>query len=396
MRKGFRICVKIIFLLFTVYLVYINFKLDHQPTFNEDNLNIDVQHQLKYLKTRMHNGAALEMQSLFPEGFLFLNALYTLSWCNLISNQDELSNVYKEGIEEVEWTIKEIESEEGIAIFPSDLPLPHGAYYRGWLNYCLGQKIKVEKGKNASDNAKFKKNCSAIKSAIINSETPFLESYYSQCWPADMTACIASLNLHDQLFNEEYKETIDSWINEVKLNLDSVTGLIPHAVYPFTGEPRTIARGSSQSLSLYFLSEIDHPFVAEQFTIYQELFKDCRFGLTGIREYPKGSSGMGDVDSGPVLLGIGGAASIVGQATFLKFNDLETSNALRQAIEAFGIGFCTDDSKNYLLGALPMADAFIVWSNSLYKSQKTPNSKWIFHLITIALICMLILIIFKW
>ncbi|MDJ1497779.1 hypothetical protein QNI19_32865 [Cytophagaceae bacterium DM2B3-1] len=37
---------------------------------------------------------------------------------------------------------------------------------------------------------------------------------------------------------------------------------------------------------------------------------------------------------------------------------------LRNSIEGFGVGWTSGDQKKYLLGILPIADAFIGWANS--------------------------------
>jgi hypothetical protein len=109
------------------------------------------------------------------------------------------------------------------------------------------------------------------------------------------------------------------------------------------------------------MKEIDSAFAAEQFTIFTKHFIETRFGLVGVREYPSGVIGIGDVDSGPVIFGMGGAASIVGIRTLGTYRNQKAYELLR-GIEAFGLPIENDAEKKYLLGLLPMADAFITWS----------------------------------
>jgi hypothetical protein len=112
--------------------------------------------------------------------------------------------------------------------------------------------------------------------------------------------------------------------------------------------------------------------------------------MAGIREFPHGKSGSGDIDSGPVIWGIGGAASIVGQRTMALYGEEAIAAELRNSIEAFGFGKSIGSKKNYLLGVLPMADAFIAWSNAV---EVTPDRrldfdgrvKWGMHLISMIL-----------
>lgn len=91
--------------------------------------------------------------------------------------------------------------------------------------------------------------------------------------------------------------------------------------------------------------------------------------MPGIREYPEGQNGFGDIDSGPVIFGIGGAASIVGQRTMGLYDDWLTYKGLRNCIESFGVGMTSKSKKKYIFGILPMADAFIAWSNSIEKNE---------------------------
>ena len=91
----------------------------------------------------------------------------------------------------------------------------------------------------------------------------------------------------------------------------------------------------------------------------------------------------------PVLLGIGGSASIVGIKTFAKYGDFKTHAGLRNSVDAFGLGMTFSKKRKYLFGALPIADAFIGWvnaDNSQIDQSKTGFSKWLFHSISLLII----------
>ncbi|MDF1697554.1 MAG: hypothetical protein P1U56_17045 [Saprospiraceae bacterium] len=114
-----------------------------------------------------------------------------------------------------------------------------------------------------------------------------------------------------------------------------------------------------------FLVEIDEIFTREQFQLYKKHFLDKRLGLYGVREHPKGVNSSGDIDSGPVIWGIGGAASVVGQRAMWKNGAIEEAKSIRNNLESFGMTITFNEKKKYLLGALPIADAFLCWSNSV-------------------------------
>ena len=304
---------KLHFLLLLLLFGYLNGRLYYTPSFVSESgvrVNADVLHQLRYLKTELHAGAGQEMQAIFPEGFLFLNALYSLSWSEVIKALPYSSSLYEDGVVELEWVRDEMQSPIGKRPFDPALPLPYGAFYTGWTNYVEAKRLAVlpPERRNAAEVRAFQQTCAVIDSALQHAPTPFLESYSHAAWPADMVLCIASLAVHDQVFPSRYQQRIQQWVAAVKARTDE-HGLIPHTVAAHDGSVVELARGSSQSLMLSLLPEIDPAFAEAQFALYKPLFVAYRFGLPGIREYPKGTGGTGDIVSGPVLLGIGGAAS---------------------------------------------------------------------------------------
>ncbi len=370
MLKIARLGFKIILFLILLVILYLNISLYYQPTYATDvgkYYNQSVYFQLQFLKEalREHNAGG-EMQQLYPEGFVFINALYALTWVDLIQNLTILSDVYQEGIAEINWAYNEINSEDGKMIFNKNLPLEYGVFYCGWRNYVLASKLKSQPiiERDSTEVQQFIQQCDSIAYAISNHKTPFLESYSQQIWPADNMVAMASLALHDQIFPPKYQLILSNWISSVKMNLDDKTKLIPHQ----TDLDRKVlegARGSSQSLILNFLKDIDPIWGKQQFEQYQALFLTKRLGLPGILEYPKEQAGTGDIDSGPVIWDVGGSASIVGQRTMAQYENWTIYEGLRNSIEGFGIGYVSNHKKQYLFGELPMADAFIAWSNAI-------------------------------
>jgi hypothetical protein len=384
-------------------IAFLNFQLTYKPEFvtqNGHSYNQDVYYQLKYISTQIKEGADDDMQNDYPEGFMFLHCIYSLSWCDLIRGLDASSAIYQEGIKEVDHSIVAINSDRSKQIFTREQALEYGAFYTGWSNYVLAQKLSVTLPENRNqDKVVFYKNqCNRIAETLMRSESPFLTSYQSRAWPSDMMPTIASLMLHDKLFPPVYQGVISQWIDKVKQVLDPTTGLIPHESDFITGKAIEGARGSSQSLLLCFMAEIDADFGKQQFERYSELFIEEKFGLPFLREYPKGQNGKGDIDSGPVIWNIGTAATIVGQRTMATYGNWNHYQALRNSIEAVGMSFTANKEKKYLFGSLPVADAFIAWSNSVeLNGMVKPQNGWRiqFHLISLLIATLLCITIYK-
>lgn len=329
---------------------------------NDERTKSAVIKQLNFLEHELKlNDLGVEMQKLFPEGFFFANVLYGLTWSELALSYDLDSVQYDKAFEESQYAFQQIDSDFGRSIFSAEMAPAYGAFYIGWKNYLLGKMLSFH-STNELDSLQFTENCEIISGALSESSTPYLQSYPSFAWPADIFMCIASLKIHDQLFKPKYENTIKLWIESVRKHLDPYTGLIPHSVDPETAEPLEGARGSSISLILRVLSEIDYTFAKEQFELYREYFAIHRLGVPAISEYPKGVDGRGDVDSGPVIWDVGFSGTIVSIGTYKAMGDFRTATRISRAMEGYGFSYTIKKRKRYLFGSLPIADAFIAWS----------------------------------
>jgi hypothetical protein len=362
----------------------INIRLHYSPTISRignDTINHDVVKLLRGLKNAATKNADVDMQNLYPEGYVFFNALYGLAWCNFLEHLNTQAEqiYYDEGRTEIQNCWNKINSTTGHTAFNEELPLAYGAFYTGWSSYLLGKKLSIEQPLDRDENEiiQFKRDCERIHAAL--QERIYPVSYYGGAWPADVVVCVASLSLHDKLFPVKYTNSIAAWLGKVKTKLDS-HGLIPHAVHPLDYTPTENARGSSQSLMLIFLKDINADFARQQFQLYKNIFVDNKLGLTGIREYPKDEFGIGDVDSGPVVLQLGTAATIVGMHTMHLYKENNIATDLRNMIEGVGFPLELNERKIYLFGLLPMADAFIVWGHSALAVNEIETSFAEFHL----------------
>jgi hypothetical protein len=368
MGSTVRIVISTLCILILGITAYLNYALYYQPRFGSAGgvtVNTDLLHGLRHLKKQIHAGAADEMQKLYPEGFVFLNALYGLAWADLADTIPQESALFSEALRETSWALEQMGSPKAKATFPAGMTPAYGAFYNGWSGYLLGKSmLLVAPDRHKMQSIAFWHTCERIAQALAQQESPYLQSYPGAAWPADGLLCIATLALYDSIHPPKYQAVIQRWLRLTRSKHDSL-GLIPHEVDAQKGTVLVPARGSSQSLMLAILPEIDSAYAWQQFTLYKKHFTDYRLGLPGVREFPKGVIGLADVDSGPVLFQIGGAASIVGRRTMQQYGETTLAVGLRNSIEAFGIPWTQDGQKAYLRGVLPIADAFIAWSNGL-------------------------------
>lgn len=380
------------FIVLCAVVLLINVRLLLGPSTTPSNIRLHK--ELRSLKADIDNGADVRMQQLYPEGYIFLNALYGLAWCNLANMPMVGKSYYREAHTQIQLAWERIDSPAGRSSFTKELSPEYGAFYLGWNNYLLAKKLILEptNDRSPSELIRYQATCDSIATALNRYTYPV--SYYGAAWPADVVVCVASLAAYDKVFDNRYHALIQNWISEVKTRYDD-HGLIPHNVVPGTGQPDDSARGSSQSLMLILLREIDEELAAQQFQLFKSNFVVTRFGLTGVREFPIGQWRSGDVDSGPVVLGFGAASTIVGTTALAEFGDYENASRISQFIEAAGVPVETEENRYYLFGMLPIADAFIAWGHSLtLNTQETDASFVRFHVYS--MLALLPLLLFVW
>lgn len=99
MKKHFRFFSSTLLIASLTIFLLANWRLHYAPeikVIDGDTVNYDVLCQLRSLHRAMKNNAATEMQSIYPEGFIFFNALYGLSWCDLAQTLNKKSRLYAE------------------------------------------------------------------------------------------------------------------------------------------------------------------------------------------------------------------------------------------------------------------------------------------------------------
>lgn len=307
--------------------------------------------QLEFLRAELEGGADLAAQKQFPEGYFFLNVLYGLSWVQVGIDDPARS---ADATVQVRWALDRIASTDGTAPFDESLQPQYGVFYAGWTNWLRGGLIALGQS-DAADRDTFTSESVEIATAFRTAKTPFLAAYPGQAWPVDSVVAIASLRLYDALVAPRFGQIARNWVTTAKTRLDPATGLLPHQVVPQVSG----ARGSSQAMIQRFLIDIDPAFARTQY----EIFKDKFVTGLGVREYPKGTAGPGDVDSGPLVFGRSLSATVVAVGAARVHHDPLADQLAREG-ELVGLPFSGLKTKRYLFGAVPIGDAFLAWSTS--------------------------------
>ncbi len=355
-------------ILLALLVLNLRLYLPRPPDVTSSEIPGEVRAELRYLRQAIDRGAGERMQYLFPEGDFFLRVLYGLAWVNAGLRTPEESPERLQALAEARRTWEELGDPAVRAPFAASRTLApeYGVFYAGWRNYLLAGVLLLQPSDSLDpvELAEFRRRCEEIARALEESPTPFLQAYPGQAWPVDTFPALVSLRAHTHLVDDRYEGLIGDWLAALRDRLDPATGLLPHRVRPQTGEIGQGTRATSQVLILRFLLDLDPAWGLESYRLFREDHAVYLWGVPGVLEYPRGTRGYGDVDSGPLIDGASLSATALMIGTARVYGDEEMGNAIWHAGELLGLPLRVGGAKRYAFGLFPVGDAFAVWSKT--------------------------------
>jgi hypothetical protein len=327
----------------------------------------EVEAQLRFLHRALDEGAASRAQRLFPEGFVFSWALYGLTQAERGLALPAVAPARAEALAEARRALAILDSDEAKESFDPDLVPRYGAFYAGWTTWLRAKVVRLA-GANATHAEKrhLDTDVERLVVALDQPRIPFLDSYAGRAWPGDSVVCLAALReaALDEAIGNGSDPFIKRWLAETRPWRDPRTGLLPHEIDTSTGRVVQGPRGTSAALMAAMLPLLDEEVGHAHYELFRRHFVVSRLGLPGVRELLPETPGAADEDSGPLLLGVSLSASAVAIAAARANGDATLADALARTADFVGATPSRPGEKQYLLGALPLADAFIVWSKA--------------------------------
>ncbi len=194
---------------------------------------------------------------------------------------------------------------------------------------------------------------------LERSATGLVETYPGEVYPVDNAAFIGALGVHDAVTGEDHRTLIRRFRAELRGRyISAETGLLYQSVARRDGRPVDAARGSGTALATYFLAYAD-PELSEQLwsAMRRELYRQG-LGFGAMREYAPGPGGQGDIDSGPVVLGLGVSATGFAIGAARAHGDRDAYRSLYATAALFGAPTETGDLTSFALGG-PIGDAIM-------------------------------------
>jgi len=259
----------------------------------------------------------------FPEGDLFPLTFPAMAYSQLaLEYPDEATELLERAPPlldaAIEATARRVgTTPEGLLRLPSYQR--HGCYL-GQLNLAL-TTYRLASG-DARYDPLIEGLSSVLHAALVEAEGRPIASFPSSTWTFETSAAIASLSLDDRRTGRRRAlpllEAHDRWLRATALD---PTSEVPIARMSRSGRPVGPPRGCDLSWRVALLAHVD----AERARALHRRFVDAHWrdhGLVaGFAEWSDGGAHRPDDDSGPVILGIGGAATALGLSAMLAVDD---------------------------------------------------------------------------
>lgn len=214
-----------------------------------------------------------------------------------------------------------------------------------------------------------------VRERSLTSHNAHARSFpHSERFPADQAATLASLYLYDLTHDTRLaEEPIDAWLQtmalpanlaEHGLHRSSLDDEYPHAQN---------ARGCALSWTSFYMPQFAGDEARILYETYREHYAVEVAGLGGFREYAPGIDAGADADSGPIVFGMGVAATGLAVGAARLHNDSSTYHRLMQTAASAGAPAALGTGRSYLLA--PMLGEAILFHATTARRWTGPETQ---------------------
>jgi hypothetical protein len=128
------------------------------------------------------------------------------------------------------------------------------------------------------------------------------------------------------------------------------SGYLVQRVRTGTCTPADAPRGSGTAIASYFISFADPALSRRLFEALRNEGRTCAFGFCGIREYAAGFHGKGDVDAGPMMMGVSVGATGFALGAARAHGDADLYRELYRSAHLAGIPVSSHGTTKFVAG----------------------------------------------
>lgn len=218
--------------------------------------------------------------------------------------------------------------------------LSRWGYYLEHLNICLGALGRV------NPNHGFRELNTRVSEHLVENTMKYdnfhadLHARSRMKWPADQAAILYSLWLYDQNYGTNLSQTpTEGWFSYMDEHaVDQGSGLYITEVMNRKKFSKT-PRGCALSYLSHYVGRFDSKRAQHIWDKYKQVFLKKTVIGVGFREYPESFKYRWTPDSGPIILGLGAAATGIGLNAASTLDDMTTYQMLEKTLNRSQSGF---------------------------------------------------------
>ena len=234
----------------------------------------------------------------------------------------------------------------------------HGHAYLAYAALAIGMARLVDANFPTDLAREHDRLIAAYERRLLASPTALIETYPGEAYPTDCAAVAAAIAVHGRATSRDHSRVIAHWAERtLAVQVDPRSHLVFQRMNAASGAPHDAPRGSGTALAAYFAGFADRR-IARALGAAVLAHESTLAGFGAVREYAGGHAGHGDVDSGPVVLGVSVAATGFALAPARSLGDEAAFTRIFRTTDLFGAPSVTDGHARFLTGG-PIGNAVL-------------------------------------
>ncbi len=241
----------------------------------------------------------------------------------------------------------------------ASLDSSHGHAYLGYPALAIGMARVVDPAFPPDVAHAHDALIATFERRLLASDTGLIETYPDEAFPTDVAAVAAAIAVHGRVTGVDHAPVLARWAAAVRrFQLDPASGLVHQRMGALEGRLHDAPRGSGTALAAYFAGFADRALAAELAAAVSR-HESTFFGFAAVREYAAGHDGSGDVDSGPVILGVSVSATGFALASARAHGLHDDFVRLYRTTNFFGLPVTSGGRRRFAVGGV-IGDALLL------------------------------------
>lgn len=232
----------------------------------------------------------------------------------------------------------------------------HG--YLGYVALALGALRELDPGTKYA--AQHDRLIDALVRRIEAHPRGMVQTYPGEAYPCDIAAIVGAIAQHGRITAVDRSALVQRMAAVYREHwIDPASGYLVQSLRVHDGGWLDAPRASGTALAGYFWSFADRSLTDQLDRALLGEGSATLFGFHGIREYAPGHAGHGDIDSGPVLLGVSVSATGFTLSAARRQDDRENFAGLYRTAVLFGVPLHREGRTRFLTGG-PLGNAIML------------------------------------